>query len=192
MLLTVTDLELVGQTRGGNTQAFGELVRRHHLTLYRFALRIVRSPADAEDVTQSAWLQAYRHVAGFHGDASVRTWLVAIVRNHALDHQRAARRRLRQDAGDLDQAELQGACVSRLPSPEDLLLFNEHRAHLTQAIHKLPGKLRDALRLWHSGRYSYAEMAAQRDVAIGTMKSRVCLARRHITRAFPPVMSLRG
>jgi RNA polymerase sigma-70 factor (ECF subfamily) len=184
MLLELTDIELVGRARDGDALAFSELVRRHHAALYRAALRIVRSPHDAEDVTQNAWLQAYRHVAQFHGDASVKTWLVAIVRNHAIDHQRATRRRFRRDAGDPQTARNQAGCVSQLPSPEDLALFGERRARLTRAIQILPSRLRDALRLWHAGRYSYAEMAAMRDVAIGTMKSRVWEARRHVSRVF--------
>jgi len=182
MLLALSDAELVGQARVGNVEAFGELVRRHHVTLYRSALRIVRSTADAEDVTQSAWLQAYRHVAEFRGGASVRTWLVAIVRNHALDHQRAARRRLRREGEDLQTAQNQDSCASRLPSPEDVVLLDERRAHLREAIQTLPCRLRDALRLWQSGRHSYAEMAVLNEVAIGTMKARVWEARQHVTR----------
>jgi RNA polymerase sigma-70 factor (ECF subfamily) len=182
MLLELSDLELVGRTGGGDTLAFGELVRRHHFTLYRAALRIVRSPPDAEDVTQSAWLQAYRHVEDFYGGASVKTWLVAIVRNHAIDHLRATRQRLQRDAGDLGTIERRGLCMSRLLSPEDLVLFDERRAHLTRAIQTLPPRLHDAWRLWRAGRYSYAQMATMSNVAIGTMKSRVWAARRHVTR----------
>jgi len=58
----LTDVELMARARAGDSQAFGELVHRHHRVLYRSALSMVRSVADAEDVTQCAWIQAYRHV----------------------------------------------------------------------------------------------------------------------------------
>ena len=68
------------------------------------------------------------------------------------------------------------------PSPEDRVLVNERRARLTRAMQSLPPRLRDALRLWYSGRYSYAEMAMLHDVALGTIKSRVWEARQFLTR----------
>jgi RNA polymerase sigma-70 factor (ECF subfamily) len=166
--------------------AFGELYRRHQPRLYRAALAIVRSTADAEDVTQHSWLQAYRGIQHFHGTASVTTWLAAIVRNAAIDHRRAVRRRLEQDTGQLPEAVL-NECVSALPSPEDLVLLNERRAHAARLLEALPPRLRRALRLWCSGMYTYDEMAQISRIATGTMKSRVWEARREVMRYNPRV-----
>ena len=180
----LSDIELVSRARVGDAHAFGELYRRHQPRLYRTALAIVRSSADAEDVTQRTWLQAYCNIRHFHGTASVTTWLAAIVRNAAIDHRRAARRRLERATGEGYEA-MMAECVSPLPSPEDLALLNERRAHLARSLETLPPRLRTALRLWCSGMYSYGEMAQIERIATGTMKSRVWEARREVTREFP-------
>jgi RNA polymerase sigma-70 factor, ECF subfamily len=180
----LSDTELVGRAQVGDTQAFGELYRRHQPRLYRAAFAIVRSPADAEDVTQRTWLQAYRTIQHFHGTASVKTWLGAIVRNAAIDHRRAARRRLERDTGQVPEAIL-SQCVSALPSPEDLVLLNERRAYVARSMETLPPRLRTALRLWCSGMYTYDEMAHITRIATGTMKSRVWEARREVMRMCP-------
>ena len=180
-----SDNELVGRARIGDAHAFGELYRRHQPRLYRAALAIVRSTADAEDVTQRTWLRAYRNIQHFQGTASVTTWLAAIVRNAAIDHRRAVRRRLEQDTGPLPEAAL-NECVSTLPSPEDLVLLNERRAHVARSVETLPPRLRTALRLWCSGLYTYDEMAQISRISTGTMKSRVWEARREVMRVYNP------
>jgi len=170
----LTDVELMARARAGDSQAFGELVHRHHRVLYRSALSMVRSVADAEDVTQCAWIQAYRHVTQFEGSANVRTWLVAIVRNQAIDHLRTRLRHAWRD---------ESASPSRLanmPSPEDVLLYKEQQARLVRAVATLPPRLRMPLRLWRCDRYSYKEMAQMTGVAVGTVKSRVWEERWHV------------
>lgn len=143
-----SDAELVGRARVGDVEAFGELMRRHHRTLYRTALAMLRSAADAEDVTQTTWLQAYRHVRHFEGTASVSTWLTAIVRHQAIDHQRSRRRRLQRETSHLPPDAFRRAeRTSQWPSPEDLVLLNERRAHVARSVGALSTPLRRALRL---------------------------------------------
>jgi RNA polymerase sigma-70 factor (ECF subfamily) len=178
----IPDTELVGRAQVGDAHAFSELFRRHQPRLYRAALAIVRSAADAEDVTQRTWLQAYRNIQHFQGAASVTTWLAAIVRNAAIDHRRAVRRRLERQSEQWPEATL-GECVSA-PSPEDLVLLNERRACVARSLERLPPRLRSALRLWCSGMYTYDEMAQIARIATGTMKSRVWEARREVARVF--------
>jgi len=174
----MTDTELVALARCGEISAFDELVRRHHRVLYRTALAIVRSPADAEDVTQDAWLQVYRNIGRYRGAASVTTWLVAIVRNHAIDCRRAAFRRVTREAE-------QPHSYTQNASPEDVMLMNERHAYVTRTIDRLPAPLRSTLRLWRSGRYSYAEIAQIAGTSVGTIKSRVWMARQRCVRGTP-------
>jgi RNA polymerase sigma-70 factor (ECF subfamily) len=183
----LTDTELVGRARVGDVQAFGELVRRHHRMLYRTALAMLRSAEDAEDVTQTTWLQAYRNVRHFQGTASVSTWLMAIVRHQAMNHQRSRQNRIRREVSHLPpDAFRREERISQWPSPEDLVLLNERRAHVARSVEALSTPLRRALRLWSTGRYSYQEMAQITGVATGTVKSRVWEARRRL-RASPVV-----
>jgi RNA polymerase sigma-70 factor (ECF subfamily) len=175
---TVSDVALVARARRGDSSAFAELVSRYHAFLIHTARTIVRSPEDAEDVTQRAWIQAYQHLGHFVGTSSVRTWLVAITRNAAIDQWRLARRQ-RQSRED-SAIGFRAQAISKLPSPEGLLLEKERQAHLTHAIAALPVRLRAPLRLWRSERHSYAEMATKAGVAVGTIKSRIWEARQQV------------
>ena len=125
-----------------------------------------------------------RTIEHFQGTASVKTWLGAIVRNAAIDHQRAARRRMERYIVQDPEGMLR-ECVSALPSPEDLVLLNERRAYVARSVETLSPRLRKALRLWCSGMYTYDEMAHIARIATGTMKSRVWEARREVMRMFP-------
>src|SRR5688500_13319033 len=92
----VTDGELVEQARAGNTAACGELVERHRGAVYRAALAALGNEADAEDIAQEALVLAFRRIEQFRGDASVRTWMVAIGWRLALSRRRRPLWRLRK------------------------------------------------------------------------------------------------
>src|SRR5215471_16306621 len=177
-----TDMHLVTRARLGDHLAFGQLIHRHHSTLHRVASAILRSSAETDDVMQDAWLHVYLHLPRFQGKATFRTWVHAIVRNRAIDHRRSAQRRWR--AGTRLSAEsIHDALSSGTPSPEALVLDAERRELLTHAIAALPGRLREPLQQWHSGRHSYDEMARITGVTVGTIKSRVWEARQRVTEA---------
>jgi len=184
MLLNETDAHLVARARRGDDLAFAQLVHRHHSTVHRAARAILGSAADAEDVAQEAWLHAYLHLARFQGTAAFKTWVHAIARNRAVDHYRSARRR-RQYSG-ADPAQTHGEVRSDDRSPEELALDAERRNRLAVAIAALPGWLRDPLELWHTGQYSYEEMARISGVAVSTIKSRVWEARQRVTQVLCP------
>ena len=177
-----TDAHLVARARHGDDVAFGQLVRRHQSSVHRAARAILGSAADAEDVVQEAWLQAYVHLARFQGTASFKTWVHAIVRNRAIDHHRSARSR-RWHAGSHATMPMQAELRSDAPSPEELVLDAERQDRLAAAIAALPGRLRGVLELWHTDQYSYEEMARIAGVPIGTIKSQVWQARQRVTHA---------
>lgn len=83
-----TDSEIVARVLAGNRGEFELLVRRHNQRLYRAARAITRADADAEDVVQQAWLDVFRHLAQFRGDAAFSTWATRIVVNAAIAHQK--------------------------------------------------------------------------------------------------------
>jgi RNA polymerase sigma-70 factor (ECF subfamily) len=180
----MTDVFLVTRARSSDAAAFDELVRRHHRTVYRAALAIVRSPTDADDVTQEAWLRAYLDLASFDGTASLRTWLVSIRRNHAIDRYRTTRRRWQREETSSSQDSIVARRASHDRTPEELVLQNERRLCLARCIDALPVSLREPLRRWHSGQYTFAEIAAISDAATGTIKSRVWEARLRVKRQF--------
>src|SRR5205807_10070983 len=122
----VSDAELVERARQGDPAAFGELVERHRAAVYRAALAALRSPADAEDAAQDAFLAAYRRLNSFRGEASFQTWLLTIAWHHAINRRRSLTAWLRRLAAAPPD---ESGCdyPSRDRTPEDLLAAGELR-----------------------------------------------------------------
>ena len=179
-----TDAHLLARARCGDDVAFGQLVRRHHSSVHRAARAMLGSAADADDVVQDAWLHAYVHLAGFRETSSFKTWVHKIVRNRAIDIRRAARRRRSYDGTQASAMLTPAELRTDYRSPEELVLDAERHARLAATIATLPRRLRGPLELWHTGQYSYDEMAQIAGVKTGTMKSLVWQARQRVTQAF--------
>jgi RNA polymerase sigma-70 factor (ECF subfamily) len=177
----VTDVELLDRARQGDPDAFGQLVDRHRGAVYRAALAVLRSHADAEDAAQDAFVAAYRHLNRFRGDSAFRTWLLTIAWREAINRRRslsAAWRRIvdRPDSQDAD--DLMTSTPSTDRTPEELADDRELRRQIRRAIETLTPKLRDTLLLAQSGDYSYEEIGAIVGAPVGTIKWRVSEARR--------------
>jgi RNA polymerase sigma-70 factor (ECF subfamily) len=127
-----SDEDLLGRVRGGERGAFDELVRRHERSIYLLALRYLGVPEDARDVTQRAFVQAYRQLERFRGQASFRTWIYRIASNLSLDTLRARGREARLAAELLEPAPVDG----------DKLGEREERVRLRKAVAELPPKQR--------------------------------------------------
>lgn len=178
-----TDLDLVRLAQAGDAEAFGTLVERHRRAVFRAALACVRSPAEADDVTQEAFVAAFRKLAAFRGDAQFRTWLLAITWRKAVDRRTSLVRWLRLTAEPADDRAAEGwREVDRLPSgersQEEAAADAELQRHLSRLIRTLPRKLRDALLLAGSEEHTYQEIGAMLAVPVGTVKWRVSEARR--------------
>jgi RNA polymerase sigma-70 factor (ECF subfamily) len=179
----VTDVDLVARARQGDPAAFGELVDRHRPAVYRAALAALRSPADAEDAAQDAFLLAYRRLDGFRGDASFKTWLLTITWHQAINRRRSLKSvwRALVDPTTEDEAEtVINRVASGGPSPEQTAAGAQLRRCIRDAIRALSPKLRDALLLAQAGDYSYEEIGAMLGAPVGTIKWRVSEARRAI------------
>ena len=127
-LVQLTDIELVDRVRAGARDDFEILVRRHNQRLYRAARAILRSDDEAEDIVQQAWLEVFRHLSQFRGDAAFTTWATRIAVNAAITH--ARKRPVIAEVADADavaedqpDSELERAelgklledCLERLP-----------------------------------------------------------------------------
>jgi RNA polymerase sigma-70 factor, ECF subfamily len=97
---TATDLDLVKLAQAGDTEAFGELVERNRRAVFRAALAAVRSPAEADDVAQEAFVTAFRKLGSFRGESQFRTWLLSITWRKAIDRRKSVTRLLRLTASE--------------------------------------------------------------------------------------------
>jgi RNA polymerase sigma-70 factor (ECF subfamily) len=177
------DSALVRRAQAGDVEAFGELVERHRRAVFRTALAAVRSPAEADEVTQDAFVTAFQKLAGFRGDAAFKTWLLAIAWRKAIDRRKSVTRwmqRLVTPAahGESEARDPMERLSSGARTPEDEVLSSDLHRRLKPVIAALPRKLRDALLLAGSGEYSYDDISQMLGIPVGTLKWRVSEARR--------------
>lgn len=171
------DRELVARTLAGDRAAFEALVRRHERRVYRVAMALLGRPEDAEEALQECFLQAYRHLEQFRGEARFSTWLVRIAVNAALQ-----RRRERDGAVSLDELLEAGDFVPerlspRHPSPEQLYGRQELRRLVETAVAALPEPYRAVLVLRDLEGLSAEDTAAALGLTVPAVKSRLHRAR---------------
>jgi RNA polymerase sigma-70 factor (ECF subfamily) len=174
--------ELVQQARGGDAAAFGELVRRTHAATFTLARRLVSDDDDARDVTQEAYLRAFRSIGRFRGDAQFTTWLYRITANCASTQLGKRRRHHHHDLDDdLDVVDDEPT-RDPVAATDGALL----RRHLEEAIAELPSRLRSVVVLRDVYDLSHAEIAEQLGISESAAKVRLHRARRRLrARVFP-------
>ena len=174
----MTDEQIIARVRSGETRLFEELVRRHQDAVYGAALRFLRSPPDAQDVAQEAFLRAYRGLEGFKGTAKVSTWLYRITYNLCIDWQRSHRRR-RRDSASL--AEAPDVADERVDVVQEVL-DDEERKAVRRAVDELDLHYRTVVLLLYYEKLSYEEIAAVLRVPVKTVETRLYRARKLIRR----------
>ncbi|MEO1061515.1 MAG: sigma-70 family RNA polymerase sigma factor [Actinomycetota bacterium] len=173
----VTDVEtLVKQARGGDSQAFEELVRLTHVDVYSLARRLTGDPDDARDVVQETYLRAYRAIGRFRGDAQFSTWLYRITANCAstMRHRRGRHRHveLPDDHAEIDR--------DLHHDPEAQVATVGLRDRLEAAIRLLPPKLRSVVVLRDLHGLSHRDIAAQLGITESAAKVRLHRARKQL------------
>jgi RNA polymerase sigma-70 factor, ECF subfamily len=186
--LEVSDLDLVRMAQAGDTEAFGELVERNRRAVFRAALAAVRSPTEAEDVAQEAFVTAWQKLDGFRGESQFRTWLLSITWRKAIDRRKTISRWLklaasssRDEAGD-DLFDVVERVPSTARAQDDVMESNELQRDVRKLIGTLPRKLRDSLLLAGTGEHTYDEIGQMLGAPVGTVKWRVAEARRVLKR----------
>lgn len=171
-----TDAALIERARSGDLTSFNVLIARHERAVYSVALRYTRAPELAEDVTQDAFVRAWRSLDSFRNDAGegFRSWLLRIASNRALDMLRAQTRRP-ADSLDarLDDEERSWEPVEHGDSPSDLAERSELGAYLESALGQLHPDQRIVIVLSDVHGYPYDEIASITGIPIGTVKSRI-------------------
>ena len=185
------DQVLVERAQRGDKQAFGLLVEKYQRKLARLLSRFVRDPAEVEDVTQEAFIKAYRALPKFRGDSAFYTWLYRIGINTAKNYLMAARRRAPTSTGvDAEEAESleEGEQLRDINTPESLLLSREIGDTVNSTIEGLPEELRTAIQLREIEGMSYEDIAQIMNCPIGTVRSRIFRAREAIAEQLKPLL----
>ena len=182
-----TESVLLTRARGGDLDAYEQLVRLHQQIAFRTALVLTRNTADAEDASQDAFVKAWRALARFDASRPFRPWLLAIVANEARNRRRGAGRRdaLAIRAG----GDAQRAGPADAGSPEGALLVAERDAALAAALERLDERDREVIVCRYLLELSEAETAATLGCRAGTVKSRLARALERL-RAQPQIGGL--
>ena len=179
-----TDKELVKRVQKGDKGAFDLLVLKYEQKIVNLVMRYVRDPEQALDISQEAFIKAYRALPRFRGDSAFYTWLYRIAVNTAKNYLAAQRRRPMDIELDLQDQEQYGlhAKLKDTDTPEAVSLSDELRETLERAIEALPDDLRTAIILRELDGMSYEEIAQTMDCPVGTVRSRIFRAREAISK----------
>lgn len=184
------DAILVRKVQQGDNAAFDVLVLKYQHKILKLVMRYIRDPSEAQDVTQEAFLKAYRALPKFRGDSAFYTWIYRIAINTAKNFLVAAKRRpldYNLDLQDPQQYEMQ-ARLKDIDSPERMMLTEEIRTTVNRAIDKLPEDLRTAIILREMEGMSYEEIAQAMECPVGTVRSRIFRAREAIDKRLRPLL----
>ena len=185
-----SDLLLVQRVQKGEKGAFDLLVRKYQHKVISLVGRFVRSPEEAEDVAQEAFVKAYRALANFRGDSAFYTWLYRIAVNTAKNHLVAQGRQVSTVDVETEDAEQFASAdgLREYDTPEGLLLSRELAEYINKALTALPEDLRMAVTLREFEGLSYDEIAQVMECPVGTVRSRIFRAREAIARVLAPLL----
>ncbi len=177
-----TDQQLVTRVQQGDKRAFDLLVLKYQYRVHAIVGRFIRDSHEVEDITQEAFLKAYRALPSFRGDSQFYTWLFRIAVNTAKNYLVARSRRPPSSDVNLDDAEFYAGSeqLKDLGTPENQLFRDELETVINKAIEELPEDLRAAVTLREYEGLSYEDIAGVMDCPVGTVRSRIFRGRESI------------
>jgi RNA polymerase sigma-70 factor (ECF subfamily) len=185
--ITTEDAALIADLKAGSEAAFGVLIAQYHQPLYSLIARSLNDPADAADITQEVFIKVFRSIRGFHGEASLRTWLYRIALHEASNQRRWWSRHKKQEItidspSESDDDESAGLCLSATladhgDSPFDHAAQAEIRERVEAALRQLPEAFRTVVILREIEGFAYEEISEILNVNLGTVKSRLTRGR---------------
>ncbi len=184
------DLALVQRVQRGDKSAFDLLVLKYQHKIGHLVTRYVHDVHESQDVTQEAFIKAYRGLKNFRGDSAFYTWLYRIAINTAKNHLVTRSRKISDsgiDAADAEQFE-SGVALRENASPDRVMATEEIARVVQETIELLPEDLRTAITLREFDGMSYEEIAEAMDCPIGTVRSRIFRAREAIDTNLEPLL----
>ena len=189
-----SDQVLVERVQAGDKKAFDLLVSKYHQRVIRLISRLVRNPAEVEDIAQEAFIKAYRSIGQFRGDSAFYTWLYRIAVNSAKNALMASNRRpipmsdlMKSDENEEGEAWPVESAID-FQTPEALLASRQVAQTVDAAIESLAEDLRTAIMLREIEGLTYEEIAEAINCPIGTVRSRIFRARETIAKQLRPLL----
>jgi len=184
------DQELVDRAQRGDKRAFDLLVVKYQQKVANLVSRYIRDQSETLDVTQEAFIKAYRALPNFRGESAFYTWLYRIAINTAKNFLVAQGRRPPGSDVDAETAEQMdvGVRLKEQATPENHLLTEEIAHTVRQAMEELPEDLRTAITLRELEGLSYEEIANAMECPVGTVRSRIFRARAAIDTKLKPLL----
>ena len=186
----VHDQELILRLQRGDEWAFQLMVRRFRKKIFSIAFGITLDAEESQDIMQEVFLQVYRTIGNFRGDASLATWLHRITVNRSLNWKRRWARRFKWLHVSTDSTDGQPAVEpeSDLPSPEIRVANAQTRRQIDNALKMLPDQARTVFVLREIEGLSYEEIADAIGIKLGTVRSRLFHARKRLKEILQPLM----
>jgi RNA polymerase sigma-70 factor, ECF subfamily len=172
----------VARLRRGDLDALGELIARYQNRLYRYLLRMVRQPAEAEDLFQQTWLRVVEKIRAFDPHRNFDAWLFTLARNLAIDHLRRIQPQSLDEPvlGERSAETRTERLISRESLPFDHALATERRSCIAQAMETLPVIYREVLALRFEEEMKMEEIAHVIDTPLSTVKTRLRRSLEHL------------
>ena len=170
---------LIRRAQSGDERAFEQLLLTHQKSVYNLCLRMVKNPDDALDLSQEAFLRAWRALDQYQFDAAFSTWLFRLTSNVCIDFLRKQKRQQHMSltVTDEDEPGEEFAVPDPAPGPEEQIIQNDRRAAVARAMASLPEDWRVVMQLRVVEQLSYEQIAGILDIKVGTVKSRLARAR---------------
>lgn len=173
------EAKLIALAQKGDDTAFEQLVLLYQKRVYNLALRMVQNPDDAFDLSQEAFLKAWKNLPNLKADAAFSTWLFRLTSNECIDFLRRAKRQktVSLTVESDDDEEVQLDMPDTAPGPEEAAIRAEDQALLQKAMEVLPPDHRQILTLRIVDDLDYRQISEVLGIAEGTVKSRLARAR---------------
>ena len=187
------DLALVERVQRGDKSAYDLLVLKYQHKIGHLVSRYVHDSHESQDVTQEAFIKAYRGLKNFRGDSAFYTWLYRIAINTAKNHLVTMSRKISDtgiDAADAEQFD-SGSALRENATPDRVMVTDQIAKVVQDSIEALPDDLRTAITLREFEGLSYDEIAVAMDCPIGTVRSRIFRAREAIDHNLEPLLEER-
>jgi RNA polymerase sigma-70 factor (ECF subfamily) len=178
----IDERSIIERCKRGDREAFAAIVNKYMKPAYYAALGYVGKPEDALDLSQDAFVNAFRHIKRFDSTRAFFPWFYSILKNLCMNHLNRLRRRREDSIDQMAEEEGQVSIPVETINPEQVVVRKDLGEKIGLALKRLSPRDREIIILQHLQDYSYREIAALLDIPIGTVMSRLYGARRSFRR----------